>query len=124
MFHWGAEYHVRKGNKVRFWHDAWIGGIPLKIQFRYIFDICRSPNAKVRNFLVNGEWHIPLRRCLGGDSLPKWEELLALLDTIKFDVVGKDDVKWTTEKSQNFSTKSLYYCQTHGGVKDYLTELI
>lgn len=113
-----------KATKLDFGMMPGLGGIPLKIQFRYIFYICRSPNAKVRNFLVNGEWHIPLRRCLGGDSLPKWEELLALLDTIKFDEVGKYDVKWTIEKSQNFSTKSLYYCQTHGGVKDYLTELI
>lgn len=55
LFHWGAEYHVKKGDRVRFWHDSWIGGIPLKVQFNQIFEICQKPDAMVREFRKDGE---------------------------------------------------------------------
>jgi hypothetical protein len=47
LFQWGAEYRVHKGKSVRFWHDSWIGGMPLKIQYRLVFEICQKPEAKV-----------------------------------------------------------------------------
>lgn len=50
MFQWGAEYNVHKGYTVRFWHDSWVGGMPLKIQYRLIFEICQNPEAKVHDF--------------------------------------------------------------------------
>ena len=55
LFQWGAEYNVRKGDRTRFWHDAWIGGMPLKIQFRGVFEVCQKPNAVVRDFWREGE---------------------------------------------------------------------
>lgn len=45
-----AEYHIKKGDKLRFWHDAWRGGIPLKIQFSSVFEICNKPDAIVNIF--------------------------------------------------------------------------
>lgn len=120
----GAEYHVKKGDRVRFWHDSWIGGVPLKIQFRYIFDICQKPNAMVGDFWGNGNWNIPVRRCLTGESLDEWQDLLATIDQVNIENAGEDDVRWVIDKSQTYSTKSLYYCLTHGGVQDSLNDLL
>jgi hypothetical protein len=30
----GAEYRVFKGNKARFWHDSWVGGMPLSVCYK------------------------------------------------------------------------------------------
>jgi hypothetical protein len=50
FFHWGAEYKVHMGNSVRFWHDTWLGGMPLKIQYRLVFEICQKPDTKACDF--------------------------------------------------------------------------
>lgn len=47
LYQWGAKYRVHKGDKARFWHDSWIGSIPLKIQYNLLFDICENQNALV-----------------------------------------------------------------------------
>lgn len=78
----------------------------------------KKPDAMVRDFWVDGEWNIPLRRCLGENTLADWEEL-----QINLADVGEDTVVWSIEKSHS-STKSLYYCLTQGGVKGKLNKLI
>jgi hypothetical protein len=78
----GAEYHVKKGDKVRFWHDSWRGGVPLKIQFKTIFEICNKPDALVKDFWKEGEWDIPLRRSMYGASLAEWNELMTVLHEV------------------------------------------
>jgi hypothetical protein len=124
LYQWGAEYHVKKGDKVRFWHDSWRGGVPLKIQFQSIFEICNKPDALVKDFWKEGEWDIPLRRSLFGASLAEWNELMTVLHEVQLDEQGQDKVVWALEKSSEFSTKSLYNCLTHGGVKDKLNDIL
>jgi hypothetical protein len=66
---------VHKGQSVKFWHDSWIGGIPLKIQYRLVFEICQKPEAKVCDLWKEGIWDIPLRRNLHGATLDEWCDL-------------------------------------------------
>jgi len=47
-----------------------------------------------------------------------------LLDEIQIDGTREDEVKWAIDKYNVFTTKSLYYVLTHGGVRDHLTNLI
>lgn len=48
-FNGGAEYKVFKDDKVRFWHDSWLCGMPLKIQFNNLYDICLDQNVVVQD---------------------------------------------------------------------------
>lgn len=124
LFKWGAEYIVRKGDRTRFWYDAWIGSMPLKIQFISVFDVCQKPDAVVRDFWRDGEWDIPIRRSLHGAVLAEWEELWDVLQGIQLDDYGQDEVVWALERSAGFTTKSLFYCLTQGGVKDKLNDIL
>jgi hypothetical protein len=72
----------------------------------------------------NGEWDIPLRRSLIGESLYEWGELHERLQNVQADGQGEDQVYWALEKSRVYSTKSLYNCLTHGEVNDKLNDLI
>jgi len=69
-------------------------------------------------------WDIPLRRSLHGAILDEWNDLQEVLQDVSLNGLGDDEVSWVLEKSRNFSTKSLYTCLTHGGVKDKLTGMI
>ena len=63
----------------------------------------------------NGEWNIPLRRCLSGDLISEWNELQDDLQRFQFNNDDNDQVRWALEKSHIFSTRSLYNCLTQGG---------
>lgn len=64
---------------MRLWHDSRIGGIPLKIQFSYIYEFCQKPDAMARDMWNGDEWNIPLRRCLYGSLITEWNELQGML---------------------------------------------
>jgi hypothetical protein len=51
----GAIYKVKKGNKVSFWDDVWIGDTPLKIQFPDLYRFCDDPNVLVEDCYYEDE---------------------------------------------------------------------
>ena len=72
----GAEYRVFKGNKARFWHDSWVGGMSLKIQVNNMFNICSEPNMWVNEAWDGSDWVIPFRRSLHGELVMEWVSIL------------------------------------------------
>ena len=68
----------------------------------------------MRDCWRDGEWIIPLRRSLVGDLISAWNDLQENLQNFQLNNDGNDQVKWALEKSQIFSTKSLYHCLTEG----------
>lgn len=96
----------------------------MKIQYRLIYDICQKPDAKVQEIYKGGEWYIQLRRCLHGATLDEWNELQEVLQNMNLNEQGRDVVSWALEKSKTFTTRSLYNCLTHGGVKDKLNAIL
>lgn len=66
LYKWGAEHIVHTGDRVRFWHDTWLGSVPLKIQYKSIFEIARTPDAMVKELWKEDGWDISLRRSLQG----------------------------------------------------------
>jgi hypothetical protein len=49
---------------------------------------------------------------------------MTVIHEVQLDEQGQDKVVWALEKSSEFSTKSLYNCLTHGGVKDKLNDIL
>jgi hypothetical protein len=62
--------------------------MPLKFQFRGVFEICQKPDAVVRDFWREGNG--PLSRSLHGAVLLEWEELWSILQDIHLDDYGQD----------------------------------
>jgi len=40
---------VHSRNSTSFWHDSWISAIPLKVEFKNLFDICCFQDALIKN---------------------------------------------------------------------------
>lgn len=101
---------VRAGVQTRFWHDCWVGECSLKVAFPYLFQLASSPD-------ITGQWFLEFRRQLNGHLATEWENLQLLLSEISLSE-GRDEVFWALEKSNKFSTRSLYKLMTSGGVVD------
>lgn len=75
----GSAYVVGNGENIRFWEDIWLGEVPLKIQFPYIYSVCSDPSDSAKQMQVDGEWRINLIRSLGPNDLEEWSELQEML---------------------------------------------
>lgn len=96
----------------------------MKIQYHSLFEICEDQNALVQEVWDNQEFRLSFRRSLYGDLVGDWESLNQLLEGVHLDQSKEYEVRWVIDKSKNFTTKSLYYAMTHGGVTDKLSKLI
>lgn len=43
----GVNNVVHCGNSTSFWHDSWISAIPLRINYKELFDICNFKKALI-----------------------------------------------------------------------------
>lgn len=50
----GSAYVVGNGAAIRFWDDIWIGEVPLKIMFPYIYSISADPGMTVKQVYKEG----------------------------------------------------------------------
>jgi hypothetical protein len=98
-FTWGAVHIVGDGKRTRFWHDVWIGSVPLKMIFPKLFLAALNPDASVAmNYDLNSHsWDIRFKRVFGREEMRSWEHLLQMLEPI-FLSDQKDRVKWAFEK--------------------------
>jgi hypothetical protein len=100
--------------KIRFWHDVWIGGCPLKIAFTNIYLICNQQTWTVHRSLEGGLVNLSFRRNFEDREDKEWLELSQLLEGISL-TIDKDSVKWVLENSRMFSTSSMYRELTFSG---------
>ncbi len=119
----GSSYKIGDGKSTKFWDDVWLGEIPLKIAFPYIYKICSDPGKTVHQMYDNGQWRIDLRRSLGENDIDEWSELQGNLTEVQLNS-DKDVMQWKLNKFGKFSTKSLYRELLFGGVKDLLLQEI
>ena len=87
---------------------------PLKISFPNLFNIASHPDIEVAKAFVNGEWHLEFRRQLSANLIVEWSQLMDLLEGVEL-AEGRDEVVWLLEKSQKYSTSSLYKLMTSRG---------
>lgn len=100
-------YILGNGKKIRFWHDVWIGGCPLKIAFSNIFEISNQQEWTVCRILEFGLTNLSFRRSFGSREDNEWLELSHLLEGVSL-TEGNDSVKWVLEKSGIFTTSLMY----------------
>jgi hypothetical protein len=110
----GLVYVLGNGKKIRFWHDVWIEGCPLKISFHNLFEICNQQDWSVHRILVDGSPNLSFRRIFDLREEKEWLELSQILEVISL-TDDKDSVRWVLEKPKTFSTASLYRELTFSG---------
>jgi len=115
LFKWGAIYKVENGQHCRFWHDVWIGTVPLKIQYEELFRMVQQPNCSVADCCDEESWELDFKRTLSLQEYNSWLELKESLGDISLSN-NSDSVFWALEKNKVYSTKSLYRFLSGSGV--------
>ena len=114
-FSWGAQFVVQNGRNTLFWDDTWISDVPLRLLFPRVFNLCRDKSATVNQCFADGEVSLNFRRTFTQSDFEEWEKLLDLLQNVSLNE-AEDKVKWALEKSNTYSTKSMYIFLTFRGV--------
>ncbi|KAJ0941167.1 putative RNA-directed DNA polymerase [Helianthus annuus] len=99
------------GEKIRFWHDDWVGHGPLKFQFPNVFKLVADKNA-----LVSSCYEFPGTNCLWSwgwakdpASAGEWAELghmMRLLQQVEMSGHG-DKWVWPNDAGESFSTRCI-----------------
>ncbi|MGV7988982.1 hypothetical protein PJP10_31935, partial [Mycobacterium kansasii] len=76
-------FAVGKGDRIRFWHDTWIGDTPLKDKYPSIFQVVKRQNSFIADHynLLGGRivWNIPCRRYLQDQESDEFVEMLQFI---------------------------------------------
>jgi hypothetical protein len=64
LFKWVVVYKAKKGDKIHFWEDVWVGNISLKLHFPGLYNICDDKEALVMDYWEDEGWEISFRRSL------------------------------------------------------------
>lgn len=100
------------------WQDCWLGACPLSCMFPYLFKIASQPEISVAKALAEGELNLEFRRQFDERQTTEFMELVSSLEEVEL-TEGRDNGVWLLEKSQKYSTKSLYNLETTCGVVDH-----
>jgi len=104
------------GVQTSFWHDTWLGDCFLRIKFEQLYKFCRDPQVTVDRVLRDGFVHVEFRRSLNQQESREWARLVEFLAHVSL-CKGRDQMSWVLEKSDSYSTRSLYKALTFGGIE-------
>jgi hypothetical protein len=110
IFNLGINIIVHSGNNTSFWHDSWISSIPLKNEFKDLYDICNFKFALIYDVFNSDSdppWIFNFNRILVGSTLRQLYLLYAKLNLYNIDN-DNDYISWEWDKSKKFSSNSFY----------------
>jgi hypothetical protein len=107
LFKWGVVHQVGVVNILSSELMMFGWGIPLKIKYHNLYEICCDLECIVEEVRENGEWIVQFRRGFTDDLFQQWDSLVEELEMVQLSIEG-DVVKWPLEKSGCYRTKSLY----------------
>jgi hypothetical protein len=105
-------FRVGDGESVKFWHDKWRGGIPLKVQYPELFSISRDKDASVvaLSSFRNGKlhWEIKFSQNVQDWELESMTSFMDLIYSLTLDGNGMDKLCWNGMEQRGFSVQSYY----------------
>lgn len=117
LFKWGAQYKVMDGRLTSFWDDSRVRDVPLRLLYPTLYACCGDQNAMVSECFNGVNWDIDFNRSFTETEIELWHAFMNDLSQATLDSSGRGDkVSWTLQKSEIFTTKSLYRFITHGSV--------
>jgi len=103
---------VGDGRRTLFWHDIWVGEVPLKFKFLHIFDLSIHKECsveKMRRMLgaVDGRERLWRRRLLAWEEESVQECSMLLLNIVLQDTV-EDTWRWCLDPIHGYSVRGAY----------------
>jgi hypothetical protein len=90
------------GNDINFWTDSWCGD-PLSVQLNISDHISQFLSSKVSDFILNGEWNIPVQL---SQAFPT---LFSIVSQIIIPVVPSNDkIMWQHTDDGDLKFKDAY----------------
>lgn len=80
----GYSWIVGNGKKIRFWEGQWFGNAPLSAQFWGLYSLANEHNISIFKIWNGVYLKITFRRCLSGDQVADWVDLVSIASTITF----------------------------------------
>lgn len=80
LFRKGVKYILGDGKKIKLWLDVWTRGVPLKVRFHNLFQICKNPKQLACQVVENDLLQIDFRRNFAEKEL---EELGMLIEIVE-----------------------------------------
>jgi|UniRef100_A0A2N9G010 hypothetical protein len=107
-------YQVGDGETVKFWHDNWCDGLPLKVLYTELFSIARDRDASVAALLSfrNGmlHWELNFSQNVQDWELESLNSFMDLVYSLTIDGNGMDKLCWNRMEQRGFSVESFYRC--------------
>jgi hypothetical protein len=103
----GIKHILGDGNKIRFWHEVWLGECTLRIKYGKLFNICHQQEWEVSRVLESGQINLTFRRNFDAPEWREWAELESELANIKL-TAEEDSLKWALTSHGQFTVHSLY----------------
>jgi len=119
-FKLGIHSIMHSGNSTSFYHDSWISVIPLKVEFKNLFDICNFQDALIMDVYspsTSPPWDFSFNDSLVGSSLRQLVLLYARLSHYNIDL-EPDILDWSWDRSNKFISNSFYGFLNFSGVTD------
>jgi len=63
---WDCRAEMNHGKNNLFWEDVWAGGIPMKLEFPSLYNICEDKSCLVNDYWEGDGWNVRFRRGVGG----------------------------------------------------------
>lgn len=109
----GVRKNVSNGADCFFWHDTWLGSLPLKLLFPRLYLLVILPNANVDSYGfwegINWVWTFTWKRELQPCDCAEKSQLDKLLMNVCLTYDGGEKVKCAYSTSGEFSAKSFTY---------------
>ncbi|WMV46725.1 hypothetical protein MTR67_040110 [Solanum verrucosum] len=99
---------VGRGDKTKFWLDAWCGNGIVRDLFPIIFSICTNTNSKIEEMWSPQGWNLIFRRLLNDWEIDGMVEFLGLIGGFPGTTLEPDRLAWGHHKDGVFSVNRLY----------------
>ena len=72
-----GSFDIKDGSNTRFWDNIWVGTLPFRVRYPFLYNIVRDPHATVAKVLATQPLNISFRRALVDNKLVEWQDLVA-----------------------------------------------
>jgi len=112
-----VERRVEDGSNTLFWHDRWLGDVPLCRRFDHLFDLALNKHITVADMFVLG-WEVGGGVWRWRRQLWAWEEELLgqcclLLNNFVVQTDVSDRWQWLPDNVGGYTVRGAYQLLTH-----------
>ena len=113
--HFGYQWKVGDGKRIRFWEDHWFGTSSLAIQFWHLYAIVNEKGATISQVWNGVDLMMTFRRSVSHSLMRQWEEICEIARSLELNNED-DNIIWAYEAKGTYSVQTLYSILNFRGV--------